>query len=156
MRRVITGFALLLTIALMLTLLVGCGKGSKPDSDASTPASPSAGDTTSPAQDAPVEFAPAPADVSGMSGWLAEAYPDTAWLARIKRIEYVAGEVPDSGGFGNAIVVTTDLDFASEQAVAEEISVALGEAHPAWAKQFVIRFADGNNILAGDIFDRTP
>lgn len=156
MRRVIIGLASLFAVALMLSLLVGCDNNSEPDGGSGTPASSSAGDSTSPAQDVAVEFPPAPADVSGMSRWLAEAYPDAAWKARIKQIDYVPGEVPDSGGFSNAIVVTTDLDFASEQTIAEEISTALGEAHPTWAKQSVIKFADGNNILAGDIWDRTP
>ena len=68
----------------------------------------------------------------------------------------MAGEVPDSGGFADAIVVTTDLDFAAEQGLAYEIAAALGEAHPSWAKQYVIWFADGRNELAGDITDQTP
>lgn len=156
MRRVIIGLASLLAITLTFSLLVGCDNDSGPDSGSSTPASAPEEDSTSSAQDASAEFPPAPADVSGMSGWLAEAYPDAAWRGRIKDIEHVPGEVPDSGGFSNAIVVTTDLDFASEQTIAEEISAALGEAHPTWAKQAVIRFADGNNIVAGDIWDRTP
>lgn len=157
MRRVIRILASLLAIVLMLSLLIGCDNTAEPVSGgSSTPASSSAGDGASSAPDAPTEFPPAPADVSGMSGWLDEAYPDAAWRARIKSIEYVPGEVPDSGGYSNAIVVTTDLDFASEQTLAEEISTALGEAHPAWAKQYVIWFADGNNMTAGDIWDRTP
>ncbi len=85
-----------------------------------------------------------------------EAYPDAPWLARIKDIKYVKGEVPGSGGFANAIVITTDLDFATEQAIAQEIAAALGEADPQWAKQYVLWFADGDNIQAGDIFDFTP
>lgn len=160
MRRVIKGLASLLAIALMLSLMVGCGSDSDSTSSdttpASTPAASPADEGSSAEQDAPVELPAAPADVSGMSAWFAEAYPDAAWRSRIKSIEYVAGEVPDSGGFNNAIVVTTDLDYATEQAVAEEISAALGEAHLTWAKQSVIWFADGNNMLAGDMWDRTP
>jgi hypothetical protein len=91
-----------------------------------------------------------------MRSWFEQAYPNAPWLARIKGIEYVQGEVPGSGGFANAVVITTDLDFKTEQATAQEVAVALGEAHPKWAKQFVVRFADGNNIQAGDIVDTTP
>jgi hypothetical protein len=154
-QRIIRCLAVVLVFALMSVSLAGCGSGSKADNGGS-PVSSSTGDSTSPDEKVSAEFPPAPADVSGMQGWLAEAYPDAAWVTRIKSIEYVSGEVPDSGGFGNAIVVTTDLDFASEQALADQISAALGEAHPTWAKQFIVRYADGNNITAGDIWDRTP
>lgn len=91
-----------------------------------------------------------------MRDWFAAAYPGAEWLGRIKKLEYVAGEVPDSGGFANAVVITTDLDFKTEQPVAQEIVIALGEAHPAWAKQFVLKYADGANVSAGDIVDTTP
>lgn len=142
-------------IAVLPLSLSGCGDAST-KTEASTPSAPAAS-TAAPAEEvAPTEFSPAPPDVSGMTGWFEEAYPDAAWLSRIKSIKYVAGEVPDSGGFANAIVVTTDLDFASEQAIGQEIVTALGEAHPGWAKQYVVRFADGKNVMAGDIVDMTP
>lgn len=142
-------------IAVLSLSLAGCG-GASTDGETSTPSTPAESPAATTEEAAPAEFPPAPADVSGMSGWFEEAYPDAAWRTRIKSIEYVAGEVPDSGGFANAIVVTTDLDFAAEQPVGQEIVTALGEAHPGWAKQYVVRFGDGKNIMAGDIVDMTP
>jgi len=149
--RISVAFALVA----LLASAVGCGSPS-----ASSEQQPAAVATESaePAeqQETPAAKPEAPGDVSGMSGWFEQAYPGAAWLARIKSIEYVAGEVPDSGGFSNAVVITTDLDYASEQALGAEIVAALGEASPTWAKQYVLWFADGNNMLAGDIFDPTP
>jgi len=154
MRRLAAHLAFVLTIGLVLATLAGCGGTATPAKTDATPPADSGAPAAS--DDAPVTYPPAPADVSGMQDWLAKAYPDVPWLGRIKKVEYVAGEVPDSGGFANAIVLTTDLDFASEQGVADEIGAAIGEAHPSWAKQFVLRYADGKNITAGDIVDRTP
>lgn len=146
-----------LTLALLLTPLIGCAAASSPTKTSAPPspatsASPEVGNETV----APTTFPAAPSDVSGMRDWFAQAYPKAPWLGRIKDIKYVPGEVPDSGGFANAIVITTDLDFGAEQTIGQEIATALGEAHPEWAKQFVVWFADGNNLLAGDIFDATP
>jgi hypothetical protein len=177
--------ALIIALALMLvgTMLVsGCGEGAPgvddatsstvqpvttvgvptsetaTTSDAATTSPVSTTDQTAAGAEQPTITEPpaAPADVSGMQAWFAAAYPDAAWLSRIKSIKYVAGEVPDSGGFKNAVVITTDLDFAGELALGQEIATALGEAHPAWAKQYVIWFADGRNESAGDIVDMTP
>lgn len=147
--------ALALVVALAST--VGCGGPSAPSEQQPAPA-PVATGSAEPAdgQEQPATPPPAPADVSGMGAWFEQAYPEAAWPGRIKSIEYVAGEVPDSGGFANAVVITTDLDFASEQALGMEIVAALGEASPKWAKQYVLWFADGNNMLAGDIVDPTP
>jgi len=155
MPRVTARHAAVLALAAIVLALAGCGGASAPSETAPAPVAPESGSGAAPeAQSA--ELPPAPSDASGMQGWLAEAYPDAAWLARITSIEHVPGEVPDSGGFANAIVVGTDLDFASEQPLADQIAAAIGEAHPTWAKQLVVRYADGNNITAGDIFDRTP
>lgn len=149
-------------IVLMLALVAasGCAADSSKSKGSST--SELTGSTKSDAsaeqqpEAASTGFPPAPADVSGMRDWFTQAYPAAAWLGRIKSIEYVAGEVPDSGGWSNAIVITTDLDFGTELAMAQEIGTALGEAHPAWAKQYIVRFADGKNMQAGDIIDTTP
>jgi hypothetical protein len=183
MQRRAGGLALTLTLMLVLALtaasLAACGESNSPadgnavtstaggQSTASTTAATPEGPETSAAptsstslagsdSGAVAELPPAPGDISGMGEWLGKVYPDAAWLGRIKAIEHVAGEVPDSGGFSNAVVVTTDLDFGSEMALGQEIAAALGEAHPGWAKQYVIRFADGANIMAGDIVDMTP
>jgi len=156
MPRITVRHVAAIALAVMMFVLVGCGGASAPSDTPSAPAASAPGSNAPVSEAEPTEFPPAPSDVSGMQSWLAEAYPDAAWLARIKAIEYVPGEVPDSGGFANAIVVVTDLEFAREQPLADQIAAALGEAHPAWAKQLVVRYADGNNITAGDIFDRTP
>ena len=172
-----------LAVALIVVVLAGCGGTQEPRTGATPTASvaapststasegvtspTSASEQTAPPEDCKVKdrgpddpprptFAPAPADVSGMLGWLATSCPGAAWLPRIQKIEYVPGEVPDSGGFANAIVITTDLEFATEQAVALEIGLVLGEAHPSWASQFVVWYADGHNETAGDIIDMTP
>jgi len=157
MRHLVRSTILGLALALLLVPLVGCAGAS---TQSETPASPSTA-TSAPSDAvtedaAPTAFPPAPSDVSGMLGWFGEAYPDAPWLARIKDIKYVKGEVPETGGFANAIVITTDLDFATEQAISQEIATALGEADIQWAKQFVIWFADGDNIQAGGIVDSTP
>lgn len=136
-------------VMVVVVLIAGCG-----DSGGSPAATTTGGVATSAAD--PAAFPPAPDDVSGMGDWLAAAYPGAAFLSRISQIEYVPGEVPGSGGFANAIVVTTDLSFPDEQALASELATALGEAHPAWATQYVIWFADGSNQLAGTIVDMTP
>ena len=105
----------------------------------------------------PAELPPAPADVSGLSAWFAQAYPEAAWLSRITDMQYVPGEVPGSGGFSNAVVNNDrDLDYQTEQALAQEIVDALGETGLTWAAQYVLWFADGSNELAGDIVDMTP
>lgn len=144
-----------LALVAALASMVGCGGPSAASEQQPAPAATGSAEPAE-VQEQPATPPPAPADVSGMSGWFEQAYPGSAWLGRIKGIEYVAGEVPDSGGFSNAVVITTDLDFASEQALGMEIVAALGEASPTWAKQYVLWFADGNNMLAGDIFDPTP
>lgn len=145
-----------LALVVALTSTVGCGRPSAPSEQQPAPAPAATGSAESAEVQGQPATPPAPADVSGMSGWFEQAYPGAAWLGRIKSIEYMAGEVPDSGGFANAVVITTDLDFASEQALGMEIVEALGEASPKWAKQYVLWFADGNNMLAGGIFDPTP
>lgn len=164
MRRKITALATVLALALLLAALTACGGGSDSGSNVTPPAEPAGGNAaepgaaggTQPADDVPVARPEAPADVSGMQEWLDTAFPDSSWTGRIKKIEHVPGEVPDSGGFANAIVVTTDLDFATEQSIGTDIANALGEANVTWAKQYVVRFADGNNITAGDLVDMTP
>jgi hypothetical protein len=184
MRRRAGGFALMLTLISVLAFLAaawvaGCGESGTPadgkpvtsttgGQSATTVTSgaaegmatsvPSSSSTSLAGSDsgAVIEIPPTPSDVSGMRDWLAKAYPDAAWLGRIKAIEHVPDEVPDSGGFSNAVVVTTDLDFASEMALGQEIAAALGEAHVGWAKQYVIWFSDGANMMAGDIVDMTP
>ncbi|PKQ30404.1 MAG: hypothetical protein CVT60_00045 [Actinobacteria bacterium HGW-Actinobacteria-10] len=143
-----------LALALCLVPLAGCTTTST-QRETTTPATSETSEEKS-TEEAAATYPPAPSDVSGMRGWFEEAYPDAPWLARIEGIEYVEGEVPGSGGFANAVVIKTDLDFTTEKATGQEIAAALGEAHPEWAKQFVVWFADGDNIQAGDIFDATP
>lgn len=149
MHRLFTRAILVLVFALSLAALAGCGEASAPD-DGSSP------DTAASDASAPAELPAAPADASGLSAWFAQAYPQVAWLSRITDIQYVPGEVPGSGGFSNAIVIKTDLDYATEQALAQEIVNALGETDLTWAKQYVLWFPDGSNELAGDIVDMTP
>lgn len=151
--------ALRAACGLVLALLIplsGCASSSTPEAPPTTAPATSESPGADAGSPGVTPLPPAPADVSGMKDWFAEAYPDAAWLARITDVAYVSGEVPDSGGFANAIVVTTDLDFDGEQPLAQEIVSAIGEADPDWAEQYVIRFADGRNIQAGDIFDPTP
>lgn len=151
------GMIRMLVLSLLLISLAGCAPASTQPEPSASPASPNAASPQAGTEaKAPAAYPPAPSDASGMRDWFEQAYPEAQWLARIKNIEYVEGEVPSSGGFANAIVITTDLDFATEQAMAQEIATALGEAHPAWAKQFVVWFADGDNLQAGEIFDATP
>lgn len=146
-----------LILMLLLASQFGCATASTKSDTPVAPATEASESAEADSEDsAPAALPPAPADVSGMRAWFEEAYPDAAWLARIKEIKYVPGEVPSSGGYANAVVITTDLDFKTEQATGQEIVSALGEAHPAWAKQYILRYADGNNVMAGDIFDPTP
>ncbi len=149
MPRLLARTILVLMFALLPALLVGCGEASTPD-DGSSP------DTAATEVPAPAELPPAPADASGLAAWFTQAYPGATWPARITVIEYVPGEVPGSGGFSNAVVITTDLDYQTEQALAQEIVNALGETGLTWAKQYVLWFADGSNEMAGDIVDMTP
>lgn len=149
MHRLFARAILVLVVALSLAALVGCGEASAPD-DGSSP------DTAASDASAPAELPAAPADASGLAAWFTQAYPGATWPARITVIEYVPGEVPGSGGFSNAVVITTDLDYATEQALAQEIVNALGETDLTWAKQYVLWFSDGSSELAGDIVDMTP
>lgn len=160
MGRTMTTWVMVLVVASLLGVLTGCGDGTTKASDGAT--APQAATTQQDAEstDATAEEASElrapPTDAAGVQAWMGKAYPDAAWLGHIKKVEHVPGEVPDSGGFKNAVVVTTDLDFASEQALGTEIQGALGEANLAWAKQYVVKFADGRNIMAGDLIDPTP
>lgn len=157
MRHPVHRMACAVTLALIVILQPGCATTS---TQPETPASPATGTSAPPEavtdEAAPAAYPPPPGDVSGLRGWFEEAYPEAPWLSRIKDIEYVEGEVPGSGGFANAVVMTTDLDFKTEQATAQEIATALGEAQPGWAKQYVVWFADGANLQAGEIIDPTP
>jgi hypothetical protein len=147
MRRLLIRTIPVLTLVLLLVTLGGCGGSSTTDDTATGGAID---------QGTSVTYPPGPADVSGLAAWFEQAYPGADWLSRITDIQYVGGEVPDSGGFANAVVLTTDLDYQTEQAVGQEIVTALGEADLTWAKQYVLWFADGNNEMAGDLMDMTP
>ena len=115
-----------------------------------TPGSDATGTTPELQQGCSTDVTP-PADVGALPDWFEQACAGAPWIERIASIEYVAGEVPDSGGFSNAVVITTDLAFPADQALGQQIWMALANAHITWAENVVVWYADHVNETVGQI-----